>query len=152
MLYPDSFERKIKFDSLRELLSAQCESSMGRELMQSMSFSSERRVIEERLYDCSEFMAILQQEDFPGGVFADARPFLEKIRIEGLFLEVAEMVMLKGSLESLYSILRFFKSKREEYSRLANIMLSCSLYHLQKPHPHLRRVPRVCLPLHLSHE
>ncbi|MBE6333608.1 MAG: endonuclease MutS2 [Bacteroidales bacterium] len=120
MLYPDSFERKIKFDSLRELLSAQCESSMGRELMQSMSFSSERRVIEERLYDCSEFMAILQQEDFPGGVFADARPFLEKIRIEGLFLEVAEMVMLKGSLESLYSILRFFKSKREEYSRLAN--------------------------------
>ena len=114
MLYPDSFERKIKFDSLRELLSAQCESSMGRELMQSMSFSSERRVIEERLYDCSEFMAILQQEDFPGGVFADARPFLEKIRIEGLFLEVAEMVMLKGSLESLYSILRFFKSKREE--------------------------------------
>ncbi|MEI3155473.1 MAG: hypothetical protein V8S95_10505 [Odoribacter sp.] len=45
----------------------------------------------------------------------DARPFLNKIRVEGLFLEIAEMVAFKNSLESLTAILRFFRSKGERY-------------------------------------
>ncbi|MBP3419360.1 MAG: Smr/MutS family protein [Marinifilaceae bacterium] len=119
MLYPVSFEKKIKFDALRDLLSGYCESSMGRDLVQSMSFSSNRNEIEERLFECGELVTILQNEEFPGGVYADVRPSLEKIRIEGLFLEVAEMVALKGSLESIYAILRFFKGKSELYPILS---------------------------------
>lgn len=121
MLYPGSFESKIKFNAIRELLMGRCESSMGRELIQAMSFSNSRTDIELKLNECGEFINILQCEDFPGGVYADVRPSLEKIRIEGLFLELPEMVALKSSLESIYAILRFFKSKQEEYPILSSM-------------------------------
>ena len=120
MLYPDSFERKIKFDSIRELLGGYCESSMGRDLVDAIAFSNEQAVIEEKLNECWEFVNILNHEDFPGGVYVDVRPSLNRIRIEGLFLDLSEMVALKGSLESIYSILRFFKGKAEEFPILCS--------------------------------
>ncbi len=115
MLYPDNFESKIKFDSLRALVAECCESDMGREELSKLSFSTDREVIEYALGECGEFMRILQEEDFPGGSFEDARPALERIRVEGLFLEVWEMVALKSSLESIYAILRFFKGRGSSF-------------------------------------
>lgn len=81
-----------------------------------MHFSSDATLIREQLAETNEFMSILREEDgFPGDHFRDARPFLNKIRVEGLFLEIAEMVAFKNSLESLTAILRFFRSKGERY-------------------------------------
>lgn len=116
MIYPENFETKIKFDKIRQLINSCCLSDMGRALVQEMSFSDNRGAIEETLGETAEFMFILKEEDnFPGGYFNDARPFLGKIRIEGLFLEVPEMVTLKNSLESLNAIVRFFHGKAEHY-------------------------------------
>ena len=92
---------------------------MGRDLVEAMKFSTEPTEIRERLEETQEFMSILEEEDqFPGDHFSDARPFLNKVRVEGLFLEVAEMVALKQSLESLTAIVRFFHGKDERYPRL----------------------------------
>ena len=89
---------------------------MGRQLVEDMHFSSDATLIREQLAETNEFMSILREEDgFPGDHFRDARPFLNKIRVEGLFLEIAEMVAFKNSLESLTAILRFFRSKGERY-------------------------------------
>lgn len=118
MVYPENFEHKIKFDRIRQLVSSYCLSDMGRELVAAMSFSDNHAVIRESLDEVSEFIAILQEEDFPGDHFKDARPFLGKIRIEGLFLEIPEMVALKNSLESLNAIVRFFHGKAEHYPLL----------------------------------
>ncbi|MEG0795540.1 MAG: Smr/MutS family protein [Odoribacter sp.] len=116
MVYPENFENKIKFDKIRQLIKNYCLSDMGRELVDTMTFSADLLVIKEKLNETREFMSILREEDdFPGDHFRDARPFLGKIRIEGLFLEVAEMVALKNSLESLTSIIRFFRDKEERY-------------------------------------
>lgn len=115
MIYPDNFESKIKFDRIRQLVSTYCLSDMGRELTETMAFSHDFAVIRESLDETAEFISILQQEDFPGDHFKDARPFLGKIRIEGLFLEIMEMVALKNSLESLNAIVRFFHGKTENY-------------------------------------
>ena len=121
MIYPENFESKIKFDKIRQLIKGYCLSDMGRELVNQMKFSSDPISIDEQLKETHEFMNILQVEDsFPGDHFRDARPFLQKIRVEGLFLEVAEMVALKLSLESLSAIVRFFKGKEERYPILTS--------------------------------
>lgn len=116
MIYPENFENKIKFDKIRQLIKSYCLSDMGRELVNQMTFSSNPEYIGEQLKETHECMTILQtEESFPADHFRDARPFLQKIRVEGLFLEIAEMVALKASLESLSAIVRFFKGKEERY-------------------------------------
>lgn len=116
MIYPENFESKIKFDKVRQGIKNYCLSEMGRELVEAMAFSSDEQFIGEQLSETKEFMDILREEDgFPAGHFKDARPILQKIRVEGLFPEVAEMVALKESLESISAIVRFFKNKETRY-------------------------------------
>ncbi len=118
MIYPENFESKIKFDRIREMLTGRCRSDMGRELVKAMTFSEEDIFIRENLEETAEFMRIVQEEEFPGDYYADARPFLNKIRIEGLYLDIPELVALKNSLESLTAIVRFFNGKNEQYPHL----------------------------------
>lgn len=120
MIYPDNFENKIKFDKIRQWIKNYCQSDMGKELTEKMQFSDQEDYIRRQLEETGEFMRILQEEEFPGNTYADARPFLNKIRIEGLFLELHELVTLKNSLESLSSIVRFFHGKQEQYPRLSD--------------------------------
>ena len=119
LVYPENFESKIKFDKIRDLIKKFCLSDMGRELVDKMKFSSNKTYIGEQLKETGEFMSILQLEDsFPSDHYTDARPFLQKIRVEGLFLDIPEMMALKISLESLSAIVRFFKDKEEMYPLL----------------------------------
>lgn len=128
MIYPENFESKIKFDKIRQLISGYCASTMGRELVESMHFSDQPEKIRSSLQETNEFMRILQEEEFPGDYYADARPFLNKIRIEGLFLEVAELVAFKNSMESLSAIVRFFNGKNELYPYLCKQAGSIQLF------------------------
>lgn len=119
MVYPENFENKIKFDKIRQLIQNNCLSNMGKELVAEMGFTTAAAEIHEKLAETREFMSIIgEEEQFPGDHFHDARPFLLKIRVEGLFLEVGEMVALKNSLESLTAIVRFFQGKADRYPLL----------------------------------
>ena len=100
------------------MLTGRCRSDMGRELVKAMTFSEEDIFIRENLEETAEFMRIVREEEFPGDYYADARPFLNKIRIEGLYLDIPELVALKNSLESLTAIVRFFNGKNEQYPHL----------------------------------
>ena len=119
MIYPENFESKIKFDKIRQLISNNCLSDMGRKLVSDIKFSTDAGWIETSLAETSEFMRICQEEEnFPVSYYHDARPFLLRIKVEGLFLEVNELVVLKNSLESLNAIMRFFNTKQEVYPHL----------------------------------
>ena len=119
MIYHENFESKIKFDKIRQLISNNCLSDMGRELVSDIKFSTDAGWIETSLAETSEFMRICQEEEnFPVSYYHDARPFLLRIKVEGLFLEVNELVVLKNSLESLNAIMRFFNTKQEVYPHL----------------------------------
>ncbi len=92
---------------------------MGRKLVSDIKFSTDAGWIETSLAETSEFMRICQEEEnFPVSYYHDARPFLLRIKVEGLFLEVNELVILKNSLESLNAIMRFFNTKQEVYPHL----------------------------------
>ena len=119
MVYPENFETKIKFDKIRQLISNNSLSDMGRELVDNITFSSDADWIRTSLSETAEFIRICQEEEnFPVSYYHDARPFLARVRVEGLFLEVNELVILKNSLESLNAITRFFNNKQEQYPSL----------------------------------
>jgi DNA mismatch repair protein MutS2 len=66
MVYPENFEQKIKFDKIRQLLKGYCQSEMGRDLVDTMLFSSDSAWINEQLSETREFMQILQEEGISG--------------------------------------------------------------------------------------
>lgn len=108
MIYPQNFEQKIGFDEIRRLLAQLCLSTLGSERVEGMSFQTQIETIRELQEQTREFMSILEaEEDFPDENFYDVRPALKRIRIEGMYLEEAEMFDLKRSLNTIQAIVAF---------------------------------------------
>lgn len=108
-IYPENFELKIGFDSIRQMLQNKCLSVMGCELVNEIHFHDSFESIERQLGETDEFCRIVREFDsFPSGNFLDLRGALKKIRVEGMFLETAELFDLKRSLESIRAIVSFF--------------------------------------------
>ena len=119
--YPDNFEQKIGFDRIREMLHLKCLSNMGHEWVEEMHFKDDFDNISRELGETDEFCRIVREFDhFPSDHFFDLRPALEKIRIEGRFLEVQELFDMKRSLESIRSIVLFFNKQPQEIFPLLN--------------------------------
>jgi len=113
-IYPYNFEAKIGFDRIREMLSGKCISTMGNEWVDEMQFQTSFEAISQQLNEVDEFCRIIREFDnFPATHFFDLRESLRKIRLEGRFLEPAEMFDLKRSLESVRAIVNFF-AKQED--------------------------------------
>ena len=110
MIYPQHFEQKIGFDSIRQLLSDRCLSSLGKERVEQMSFLTDFQAMNRALNQVEEFVRIIQEEDtFPDQYFFDVRLSLKRIRVEGLYLEEGELFDLCRSLETIRDIVRFFQ-------------------------------------------
>lgn len=153
MVYPENFETKIKFDKIRQLISGNSLSDMGRELVNDIAFSSNAEWIRTALAETAEFMRICQEEDdFPVSYYHDARPFLARIRVEGLFLEVNELVVLKNSLESIERHHPFLQQQTgtippsgSTYRRYSGISLhsaTSGFHRVQVRHDKRLRLPR----------
>ena len=113
--YPDNFESKIGFDRIREILQEKCLSNMGLEWVDNMQFQNDFENISAQLGETDEFCRIVREFDsFPSSHFYDLREALQKIRIEGRFLEPSELFDLKRSLESVRAIVFFFNKQEED--------------------------------------
>lgn len=112
--YPENFESKIGFDRIREMLHEKCLSNMGLEWVDNLQFQNDFENISAQLGETDEFCRIVREFDsFPSSHFYDLRPALQKIRIEGRFLETSELFDLKRSLESVRAIVFFFNKQDE---------------------------------------
>jgi DNA mismatch repair protein MutS2 len=112
MNYPDNFESKIGFDRIRSLLIEKCLSPMGIEKVDEIEFDDNYDSLLHNLSATYEFQLILQFEDFfPSEHYYKISDCLNKIRIEGTFPEVQEVFDLKRSLETVKTILNFFRGK-----------------------------------------
>jgi DNA mismatch repair protein MutS2 len=114
MIYPENFETKIGFDRIRSLLKERCLSPMGIQITDDIRFETDLETVSEELSATNEFQLILKfEENFPSDNYFSFSDCLNKIRIEGTFPEVREVYDLKRSLETVRSILNFFKSRDE---------------------------------------
>lgn len=114
MTYPQNFEEKIGFDKIRGLICDQCLSTLGSERVAGMQFQTSFDTIDRLLHETEEFTHILQTEDnFPADYFFDIRSSLQRIRIEGTFLDETELFNLRRSLETIRHIVGFFINEEE---------------------------------------
>lgn len=130
MIYPENFEQKIEFFKIRQLVEQHCLSPLGKEKVEEMRFSSVFEEIDRQLSQTDEFVHLLLEEDsFPSDNFYDVREVLQRIRVAGSWIEQNALSELNKSLQTIDSIVRFFRNddeKTERYPRL--VMLTENVF------------------------
>jgi len=123
LLYPTNFELKIEFHKIRELIKEKCLSALGLKKAEEMSFMHSYETILISLLQTNEMKTICNMENsFPVTNYFDVSHFISKIKIEGYYLEAEELFDLQRSLDTIKSILNFFKNKsEEEYPQLLKL-------------------------------
>ena len=119
MIYPANFEQKIGFDRLREQVAALCTMRAAREKLAEETFSTSAREIERRLSLADEMRLVLDMEhDFPGGEYPDIDHIVAKLRVEGTFLDVEEVVTLRRALAAIGEVVAFILGREQRYPAL----------------------------------
>lgn len=127
MIYPNNFEHKISFNEIRELLKSHCQSNMGRERVDAVTFLTRAEEINKQQRQTQEFTRLMETEtEVPQMDFFDLREAIHRIRIGGTYLEEAQMWDLKRSLDTLHSFISIIRrgerkegaGKHEEQQRL----------------------------------
>ena len=115
MIYPNNFEQKIGFDEIRELLKARCLSTLGKEKVDEIAFSTDAAEVNEWLSQVREFRRLQEEkDDFPMQYFFDVRESIKRIRLENTHLEENEVWDLRRSLETIVNIVKFLERGAEE--------------------------------------
>ncbi len=129
MIYPENFEQKVGFDSIRILLTEACVSDMGKEYVAKIRFSANLQVIDKMLMQTAEFIRILETgKAFPTNDYIDLRPEFVRIQTPGSYIEQEVLFDLKSSLRTLQSILSFFKNtEKEAYPLLKTLVVDVDI-------------------------
>ena len=114
--YPANIEEKIDFVVIRDELNRRCSSSLGRERVDAMQMETD--------YDTVQHLLMLTDQmyqakadpmlTFPRGDIHDMREAIARIRIEGLFLDEAELDDLRKTLSYAAELESFFASLDEQ--------------------------------------
>ena len=110
MIYPTNIEQKIDFQVIRDGLKGCCMSSLGRERVDAMQWLTHYPTVRDLLARVREMMGVLTDPAlaFPHGEIYDLREALSRIRIEGLFMDEAELFSLRKMLDYAAQLKRFF--------------------------------------------
>lgn len=124
MFYPNNIEEKIDFVVLRDELRRRCASSLGRERVDEMQMETDYETVQHRLM-LTDQMRLAQADPmltFPSGDIHDLREAIARIRIEGLFLDEAELDQLRKSLAFAAELEMFFAGlDKQRYPLLGEI-------------------------------
>jgi DNA mismatch repair protein MutS2 len=119
MIYPNEFEDKLGFVQIRQKLKGYCLSDAGAAWVDRMRFSTEVDFIRILLKQSLEFLQILEKgEPFPSRYFFDPGEWIQKITLEGNWLEADEFLNLAYSLETIIACKTFLNKAREIYPEL----------------------------------
>lgn len=119
MIHPESLEEKLGFDQIRLRLKSYCLSAAGTEWIDGMNFSTDADLIKIRLKQNLEFRLILEKsEAFPSRHFYDAADWLNKITLEGNYIDADQFMKLALALETILSCKNFLSKSREIYPEL----------------------------------
>lgn len=120
MIFPQNFEEKIDFITIRKLLKQHCISDMGAFYVDKIAFSSNYKTVQKLLLQTEEFRTILSGDtSFPAQDYLDLRTELMPLRIAGTFIEQESLPLLKASLFTLCQILNYFeKTDAQKYPEL----------------------------------
>ena len=118
VIYPNNFEHKLGFDEIRRLLKERCLSTLGKEKVDEIAFSTDCREINEWMNQVREFRRLKEEkDDFPMQFFFDVREAVTRIRMENTHLEEDEVWDLRRSLETIANIVRYLRKESGDGSQ-----------------------------------
>ncbi|MCM1021927.1 MAG: Smr/MutS family protein [Muribaculum sp.] len=123
MIYPDTFEQKIGFTTLRQWLGERCMTTPGREYCEQMTFSSDYETVAARLKSTAEMLSIISDSssDFPLTEVRDLNPIVKALRVPGSFIAVDDLRHLRHGLVAMSELSSFFESKRDTESGISSV-------------------------------
>ena len=122
MIYPQNIEQKIDFQVIRDGLKGCCMSVLGKERVDAMQWLTGYGEVSQLLSRVREMMGVLTDSAlvFPQGEICDLREALSRVRIEGLYMDEAELASLRRMLDYAGQLDRFFGSlDRVQYPLLS---------------------------------
>ena len=127
MFYPTNIEEKIDFTVIREELRRRCTSGLGRERVEVMQMETEYAKVQAML-TITDQMRMAHEDakvSLPRGEIYDLRESIARIRIEGLFMDEAELDELRKSLGFAVEIEQCFAAMDEtRYGALKGLTVS----------------------------
>lgn len=129
-IYPNNFEEKIGFDRIRSQVSDMCFCALGKRKAVEAFFMTDFNEVAKRIEQVSEMKVIYQMEDsFPVDGYADATPFLERIKREGSWMDETELFTLRKSLDAIKALVSFFKrGEKPKYPSLSELARSVEYF------------------------
>ncbi len=126
MIFPNNFEQKIDFNRVRGLLINECISDLGKKHVEQMQFSTNFNTINSRLHETFEFKQILNSDrTFPTENYFDISEVLNKLQIDGYFIDIQSLHRTNKLLQTSLAIIRFFAhTDDDEYPTLKNLVAS----------------------------
>lgn len=119
MIYPDTLEQKLGFDQIRLRLKSYCLSGSGSALVDAMHFLMDGEFIRTLLKQTLELRQILEKsENFPARHYYDADEWLDKIALEGNYIDAEEFLRLAMALETIIAIRNFLSKAKDVYPEL----------------------------------
>lgn len=119
MLYPENCQERLGFNEVRQMVHRHCLSTMGQALVNKMQVMTKFDQINKFLRQTSEFKSILEnQEPLQISTFFDIKVLADKIKVEGNYLIEEELFKIYSSLQTVFSVIRFFDERKEIYPNL----------------------------------
>ena len=115
MIYPDSFEKKIGFATVRDMVANYCTSTLGKEYCHNMAFSTDFDTVKRLLTSTSEMKTIIAgDETLPLENIHDVNALLKNLRVPGTFIPAPDLLHIRQSLSTIAGISTFFAHHRNE--------------------------------------
>lgn len=125
MIYPNNFETKIGFDKIRQMLLDNCVSSMGREWVDKLKFSSNHKNLELWLSQVEEMKDLLLTEtSFPTYDYFDLRTALDDIKQQGSYLPQEDLFDLFTTLKVMHKIVMVLEDRGDRNIELRKIAIN----------------------------
>lgn len=119
MIYPDNCLDRLGFNEVKQLIYKHCLSPMGQYMVGKMQVMNKYDQINKFLRQTKEFKNILEnQEPLQISTFFDIKSLADKIRVEGSYLVEDELFQIYLSLQTVFSVLRFFDERKDVYPNL----------------------------------
>lgn len=122
MIYPQNASDKLGFSEIKSLIKAQCLSDMGRQMVDRIQMMTSFDQINKFLRQTKEFKDILEN-DAPLHIrhLFDIKSLAEKIRVEGSFLNEAELHQILLSVQTVFSVINYFNEREGRYPNLEGL-------------------------------
>ncbi|HEY8935275.1 MAG TPA: Smr/MutS family protein [Cyclobacteriaceae bacterium] len=128
MIYPPEIEQKLGFDQIRLKLKNYCLSPAATLLVDEMQFKADVNSIRTLLQQNLEFRFILEKsEDFPSRYFFDPTDWLNKISLEGNYLEELEFLNLAYALQTILASCNFLSKSKDVYPELHKVSMPVTI-------------------------